>query len=1041
MSIHGLQRLTPLVDSRVDSDAMQSSAYPMSMARYPAQPERSSSVTSSKTVLAAPSTGFKSDVVEKSSITSQESAVDKKIEAEIEAERLWWSEVSERQVKELESTFGMEFQKTTDKLRVDISRCQDRLEMLVEQEKSQRQATTEALRRDVDTSQAAATELSREVSDLRKAVEVSLASRSAPSADPQTLQLVTRLQSDLDASRTQMGACISSHASLRTEWENHKMQTAPTEVAVSDLRRDMNASQEHQELHLTQIKDLRRDLTALAEKVQLQAHSNDEVHALHQVIMRSANDLGCGIEEVSSAVLATEQKLRQELEAARCTLEASLAKQRVETLEALDLSSKQLAQSLADEVEKRGLEANILSARIDAMTGQLDDLQATSKRTAAALQSVQFSPLKESRSTSESATTSEVSVLRNSLDAVKSDLSRLEVVAADDRATSLSAAHESRRHAEESAAATGERVGRLEVLAAEERSARLSDMAEIRRYTEDVISKRLSQAAVEAGAGAQGIAGDQGTLELSSMASASIAAEVQAFRVDMASVKANLQVLDAECRRTASVAARTEAELQSLEAESRKSASLPPRIEGLAGRLDGIESELRQAVTNLPDLRSFEGEVRRCMSEFGVVAGRVDAVEAEARRAAREASPLVARLDAVESEIQRVIRDSAPLAAKFDALRSDVKDLSMRQSAATAVATTVGSQTPTALSTAGSVTSAPSANTSMVSRLAQAPSLLAAAGATPADRGSPLRGRSVTRQPAAEVASGPPSRGVPVPALSSELKNTIETLVHKVNATIKKSEGPPAVEQMAANPSPAIEVPVTAAQGQASLTGLSSSMRERLDNLNQSVTQQSSALATQDGFLQALQAVQELRERNLCLREENAELVEELLNQDGLMTPSQAYLASASQSTCATPSQQQQPTAQLPAGIVRARSPDPATQVRTAAVTQAQRADATPAGSITKPMPSQQVSNPGSSALSVASPQPYQGPITRIQGGGVQANVGRTSVGTTPTTATPGTASATAGLRYGRGPAPSTGQPVSKPVSAQSPGARKKFMV
>jgi len=63
-----------------------------------------------------------------------------KVEAEIEAERLWWSEVSERQVKELESSFGVEFQKTTDKLRTDIARAQDRLELLIDAERRERQA-------------------------------------------------------------------------------------------------------------------------------------------------------------------------------------------------------------------------------------------------------------------------------------------------------------------------------------------------------------------------------------------------------------------------------------------------------------------------------------------------------------------------------------------------------------------------------------------------------------------------------------------------------------------------------------------------------------------------------------------------------------------------------------------------------------------------------------------------------------------------------------------------------------------------------------
>merc|ERR1711972_1269323 len=73
----------------------------------------------------------------------------------------------------------------------------------------------------------------------------------------------------------------------------------------------------------------------------------------------------------------------------------------------------------------------------------------------------------------------------------------------------------------------------------------------------------------------------------------------------------------------------------------------------------------------------------------------------------------------------------------------------------------------------------------------------------------------------------------------------------------------------------------------------------------------------QEGFLTALQAVQELREKNLRLREGNAEIVEELLQNEGLMTPSSladgpTLLDRSQASSCnATPSAQRQPTAQF----------------------------------------------------------------------------------------------------------------------------------
>merc|ERR1719356_1488374 len=70
----------------------------------------------------------------------------KKVEAELEAERLWWSEASERQVKELESQFGEEFQKTSEQLRTDMKNVQDQLLVRVETEKSERTGAFAELR-------------------------------------------------------------------------------------------------------------------------------------------------------------------------------------------------------------------------------------------------------------------------------------------------------------------------------------------------------------------------------------------------------------------------------------------------------------------------------------------------------------------------------------------------------------------------------------------------------------------------------------------------------------------------------------------------------------------------------------------------------------------------------------------------------------------------------------------------------------------------------------------------------------------------------
>jgi len=69
------------------------------------------------------------------------------------------------------------------------------------------------------------------------------------------------------------------------------------------------------------------------------AQSNEEVQQLHQVIMQSAGDLSNGIEEVSSATMASEQTLRAELQQVKVALEASDAKIRTEVTEALELNA------------------------------------------------------------------------------------------------------------------------------------------------------------------------------------------------------------------------------------------------------------------------------------------------------------------------------------------------------------------------------------------------------------------------------------------------------------------------------------------------------------------------------------------------------------------------------------------------------------------------------------------------------------------------------------------------------------------------------
>merc|ERR1719506_2282322 len=113
----------------------------------------------------------------------------------------------------------------------------------------------------------------------------------------------------------------------------------------------------------------------------------------------------------------------------------------------------------------------------------------------------------------------------------------------------------------------------------------------------------------------------------------------------------------------------------------------------------------------------------------------------------------------------------------------------------------------------------------------------------------------------------PPRSNLPLPSLSDDLKNSIESLVHKVNKTLTVKD----IQEASTAEPPSAE-----------------------------------NLGMQDEYLHALQAVQELRQRNLELREGNADIVEELLVNENMMDG-----GLADRSLGPTPNAHLQPTAQF----------------------------------------------------------------------------------------------------------------------------------
>lgn len=114
---------------------------------------KSDSVNGSSQRLASPS-----NVSNASSSVSRVSTRrrEREDDARLSAERFWWLEAAERQVKELELFFGLELEKASARHKAAIAACQDRFDALLAQEREERIRGLAALGRELGDPQAAA---------------------------------------------------------------------------------------------------------------------------------------------------------------------------------------------------------------------------------------------------------------------------------------------------------------------------------------------------------------------------------------------------------------------------------------------------------------------------------------------------------------------------------------------------------------------------------------------------------------------------------------------------------------------------------------------------------------------------------------------------------------------------------------------------------------------------------------------------------------------------------------------------------------------
>jgi len=708
-------------------------------------------------------------------------------EKELEAERLWWSEASERQMKELECSFDQQFEKTAARLRADIESSQDKLEVRLESERSQRHAALADLRRELDAQKVMLTEVVRQL-------EASLRNR-ASDKEGASLEDKTHYVN------------FSMEAQQRAENERQKdLQLSGLEAAVADLRREFSnldgrssvASQvqagvEASKEAAASVEALRQEVAGLRDKTDLQAQSLQEMHTLHQVITQSMGEVTRGLEEVSGTACASERNLKQRLEEVSVESEASSRRLFAEAIDALELSGKRLAQSVVDEQERRTTEANVLRARLDSICSQFEDLQASLEKKFKALRL----PVADPPPSEPAVTPAEVVSLRASQEVACGELVQLQRKIAE---LVEQGPKEAGAHLQEGMAQLEERIVRqLAEGLAGERSWCAEQLAGLWRHADEVALSKDTTASQP-----------RPPAEMAARADMTGCQDVHTLRAELDGLKEAVQSLRRESNleassvpflKSAGLALGTRVDLLQEQLRSRASSD--------AARLDALDAKVQQ-VARASDVRRLEEELQRLDQELQPLTRRVETSEAESRKAARELRPLAARCEAAESELQRLARDSMPLGVELRSLQLEFQAMKAGQLSAT---TTTGTSFQ--------------------------------------DSAAPTPHQQPQQQAEKEDA---------VPALSDELTTSLGNLLQRVHETLtssthgKETRGSSAVIPTVPGPS----LPDGAVDGEA--------------------------------MMQALRAVQELRQRNSALRQENADLVEELM-----------FEQQAQQSVCTTP--------------------------------------------------------------------------------------------------------------------------------------------
>lgn len=283
------------------------------------------------------------------------------IQDQIRAERLWWSEASERQVKKMEVTMEAQITQASQRLTNLNGQMEDKILRRLEEERQERQAALAVMRRDLDAQQVVLTEFAR--MPRNSVAETDVATREA-----QRAEILTTMKQLSDSSNVQVQAMEAAIkdirrdvSELRSEGANLKL----VETSLATLRSDCLELQLKQDQHIhalqessgtvdMKLRGVEGTLASLSQmqletsKTQEQLPKSDAIYELAQKVHKAESELSQRLQKI-------ETSMRQEIEMsltenrARCSQEVNTRLAEVsEAVQAERIARSGLIQELRD---------------------------------------------------------------------------------------------------------------------------------------------------------------------------------------------------------------------------------------------------------------------------------------------------------------------------------------------------------------------------------------------------------------------------------------------------------------------------------------------------------------------------------------------------------------------------------------------------------------------------------------------------------------------------------------------------------------------